>query len=1048
MIENLFWNTIRVSVTTSAVIVLLLLLQPLIHRHYNAKWRYFVWLILAVRLLIPFSPSLPQTPVPIMQIPQQVEFKLPVQNNMDSPPKNDPTDVGKGEENTAISPSVSSPIPNKMSLGEKACTVWVLGMSFFLLYHLTGYFILKKSIVRFSKTVEEEHTAELWREVKKEMNRERNIPLLIYKKGQSPMITGFFRPVLLLPDVPYGDEELKLILKHELIHYKRKDIWYKLLLVCANAMHWFNPLVYLMRGVSNRDIEMVCDSELIKGSDSTFRKQYSEAILSAIHRENHCKTAFSTDFYGGKRTMKERLTNIFDRNKKRKGVLALCAVVLLTGISGASVAYGVDSGKEGKEIDNIALLDAGTSNDLQQGKWILSYGDGDSAIVPLEPDTDNPSAYLEDKAVYISDEVTAVAYSGGAGEKSPVSVLISRDKGQNWEKYDLPGIKAYDYPYKYIGFSTQKDGWMLLAGDVAMGRQQNRIFQTSDSGKTWTEIGNTNGVYERVVTGAGFVNENVGFVSFRYDMDTNPVVYRTENKGKTWTKCSLEIPGSFRDITSYATALAPVFKGAKGVLPVTFRNNDWKGDPVDVTVRYETSDYGKTWKFNEKYNLALIWGNAWVTRDGRARYEIMDSKMQEDFRSQQFSPDNFVIRWSSPWVERYDVALDGEQAVITYWYTDSTQATYKGVERLTFTEENSRGVIKDCRTEVDMEEYADISNWKSVDTGLYTFSVPDEWGVNVTSSDSVRFIYEANGQQVGTLSTLGYDPSRPFSQLEGNHAQTLSTEKLKDCKYPATKVIIRKTLPAAAKDDSYEDELHIYLIPQNSKLAYDLCFDASWGNAKAVEVAKSMEIQESPDKFYQLACLEQGRTWLSAAKLQEGMFSDMSLSANGKIKHFSWETYSNPTFLPELTYADVDGDGKSELLVILCKGEGTGFLEEEIHVLNPEDLSEIAVENPLTALSNRMVSKIDQNGVKIQVDKGEPLVFSEKDITAKVAERKSWFNKLETGNIVDYSVQGNAVMVSVEAQLSPVGYLGSFNLTYEYKNNKLKVKDIRFSSRL
>ena len=207
------------------------------------------------------------------------------------------------------------------------------------------------------------------------------------------------------------------------------------------------------------------------------------------------------------------------------------------------------------------------------------------------------------------------------------------------------------------------------------------------------------------------------FLSFRNDSGSDPVVYRTENKGKTWHKCDIKIPETFGNITTYATALSPVFHGAKGVLPVTLRNNNWDGDPLDITVRYETTDYGKTWTFNEKYNLALVWADAWATRDGRARYEIMDSLLQAECRAQQ----NYVIRWSSPWVQRYDVALDGEDALVTYWYTDSTTATYKGVERLTFGEENGRTVVTGCKTEIDLEEYVDTSAWQTVDTGFIRF---------------------------------------------------------------------------------------------------------------------------------------------------------------------------------------------------------------------------------------------------------------------------------------------------------------------------------------
>jgi hypothetical protein len=738
-------------------------------------------------------------------------------------------------------------------------------------------------------------------------------------------------------------------------------------------------------------------------------------------------------------------------------------------------------------------------------------------------------------------------------------VLISNNEGQTWSNYSVADTKADDDTQKYVGFTTKNDGWLLLAGDVAMGHQENRIFQTSDGGKTWTEIGNTNQVYPRVVTGAGFANKNIGFVSFRYDVDPNPVVYRTKDKGKTWTQCTLEIPDSFKSIATYATALSPVFDGANGVLPVTFRNNDAAGGTVDVTVQYITSDYGKTWTFNEKYNLALIWADAWKTRDGKGRYEIMSSQMQADFRAQQELQSGkliFVIRWSSPWVVSYDVALDGEQAVVTYWYTDSIPITYKGVERLTFGEENGRTVVTGCKTEIEMEAYTDTSDWKAVDTGLYTFSIPPEWEATAFSDGSVSFA--KSGEALGSLKRMSYDSSLPLTQFEGNPAQTLNREETLDgCKYPATKVWIRRTQSSAvtANDVFYVYKLHIYLIPENSKFAYDLFLDSPLVNQEPDEIAKSMvintnrvqiqdlanqwgeavqnrdgkaqydlmssELQKRVYEDYQnrnwvtgqsspwvdgytvkpgdntavvtytymtstgfagyylqtlsfvtengqltisdytepkqangqsggmvLAYLNDGKTWLSAANLYEGMFSDMTLSIDGKTKRFPWKTYGEPAFLPELSYADADGDGRNELIVILCESEGTGTLVEEIHVLNPENFSEITVQSPLAALENRVVSKIDENDVQITIDNQNALVFPEKEITAKVAEKKSWFDNLATGSIIDYSMQGNSVAVKVSAQLSPAGFLGDFNLTYEYKDNQLKVSGVSFMTAL
>ncbi|WP_243626520.1 M56 family metallopeptidase, partial [Candidatus Cryosericum septentrionale] len=82
-----------------------------------------------------------------------------------------------------------------------------------------------------------------------------------------------------------------MILKHELVHYKRGDIWYKLLMICANAVHWFNPLVYLVVTASNQDLEMSSDSAVIQNADAVFRKRYSEAILAAVRKGKMRQTA-------------------------------------------------------------------------------------------------------------------------------------------------------------------------------------------------------------------------------------------------------------------------------------------------------------------------------------------------------------------------------------------------------------------------------------------------------------------------------------------------------------------------------------------------------------------------------------------------------------------------------------------------------------------------------------------------------------------------------------------------------------------------------------
>ena len=101
-------------------------------------------------------------------------------------------------------------------------------------------------------------------------------------------------------------------------------------------------------------------------------------------------------------------------------------------------------------------------------------------------------------------------------------------------------------------------------------------------------------------------------------------------------------------------------------------------------------------QYPEIYRLADIWAEAWMTRDGESRYNIMSSDMKAKFKAEQeeaIGGDPWVIRWSSPWVTSYSIQIEGYTALITYKYTDSTTAVYEGFERITTGQENGRAVV-------------------------------------------------------------------------------------------------------------------------------------------------------------------------------------------------------------------------------------------------------------------------------------------------------------------------------------------------------------------
>lgn len=113
---------------------------------------------------------------------------------------------------------------------------------------------------------------------------------------------------------------------------------------------------------------------------------------------------------------------------------------------------------------------------------------------------------------------------------------------------------------------------------------------------------------------------------------------------------------------------------------------------------------------------------------------------------------------------------------------------------------------------------------KTYNTGIYSFSLPEGWSAG---GDTFYKELTRSGEPVGSFIIRNYDPDKPISQLQDNHRETLSSEDLSGFTYPAVKALIRATQPAAAQDDSYVDELHIYILLGDLNCAFDFCFDSA-----------------------------------------------------------------------------------------------------------------------------------------------------------------------------------------------------------------------------
>ena len=109
--------------------------------------------------------------------------------------------------------------------------------------------------------------------------------ICVSKSRRAPLTFGVFRPTVLLPeDLPVGDAQFQLVLAHELAHIRRKDCLRKLLLTVCLCLYWWNPLVWLMVWLANRDMELACDEAVLRALGSDHKKAYALTLLDMAQR--------------------------------------------------------------------------------------------------------------------------------------------------------------------------------------------------------------------------------------------------------------------------------------------------------------------------------------------------------------------------------------------------------------------------------------------------------------------------------------------------------------------------------------------------------------------------------------------------------------------------------------------------------------------------------------------------------------------------------------------------------------------------------------------
>ncbi len=284
------------------LVLLILVLQTVLRRRMEARWHCALWLILAVRLALPWAPAsrfslfnwipgfaetaAPQeTTAPVVAKPAPVAATpLPSEPFRAAPSISqfEPT-AASDNEAAMLSPVAASRLPSTRRLAE---WLWLTAAA-----ALAGWTALANASfwrrVRTAPAVTHAAALRVLGECSREMGLKSPPRLVETDAVTMPSLYGLMRPCLLMPrglvEILSGDQ-LRHVLLHEMAHLKRFDTAVGFLAAAVQILHWFNPLVWLAFRRMRDDREIACDALVLSHLRPDESRAYAETLIKLAER--------------------------------------------------------------------------------------------------------------------------------------------------------------------------------------------------------------------------------------------------------------------------------------------------------------------------------------------------------------------------------------------------------------------------------------------------------------------------------------------------------------------------------------------------------------------------------------------------------------------------------------------------------------------------------------------------------------------------------------------------------------------------------------------
>lgn len=343
-------HILKLNVIAACMIMLVKVLAVFFKGKLTARWKYVLWLVLAVSLLIP------------VRIPEGLSvFRLQINT---SRAKNEVQqdrgqmlsgqaagDGSSGDTQKEKAASVSAPekevvFPISINHFLGFFLVLWLAVAVIRFFHsAVCYGVSMKNIKRMSVPVQNMNILRMYSAAYHAYGIS-NPPILMQNAGIStPLLAGIRKTRLFLPAGGYTAEELKLIFRHELSHYRHRDLWYKMLLQLCSTIYWFNPFLLLMLKEADNDIENLCDTAVVCASNENENRLYRKLLLKTAAFQNQIPYV-SASLNDSTMVFKDRILYMVRLRRLSRNVLPGVLLALLLIFMNFAFTFSVSAGEK------------------------------------------------------------------------------------------------------------------------------------------------------------------------------------------------------------------------------------------------------------------------------------------------------------------------------------------------------------------------------------------------------------------------------------------------------------------------------------------------------------------------------------------------------------------------------------------------------------------------------------------------------------------------------------------------------------------------------